>query len=246
MSRPAMRTVAVRGRLVADQGLDQGRLAAAGRADEEDELAAIDGQRDPVERHVAAGVDLGHVAQLDDRLASRPPSLRLLAARLSLSRSGHARGPFSGYRVTPAPHRPRNSAPNSSERQTSELLASPYKRQRSSAACPAGAGQHRIEIEAAGEGEAGLRQWEGGAGEAGGSRAARAEEAARVAAIGEAPPQVHPQAGDVPPVAGRLGQRGFEGRAIGAVALSSAGRAARSRSAPGRCRRCGRGSRACR
>ena len=61
---------AVGGRLVADQGLDQGRLAAAGRADEEDEFAAVDRQRDPVERHVAARVDLGHVAQLDDRLAT--------------------------------------------------------------------------------------------------------------------------------------------------------------------------------
>ena len=103
---------AVGGRLVADQRLDQGRLAAAGRADEEDELAAVDRQRDPVERHVAARIDLGHVAQLDDRLASRPPSLRLLAARLSLSQSGHARAPFCEYRVTPAPRRARNSAPN--------------------------------------------------------------------------------------------------------------------------------------
>ena len=73
---------------------------------------------------MAARVDLGHVAQLDDRRAARravaggssPPCL-------SLSQSGHARGPFCGHRVTPAHRLARNSPPKSSERKLSELLA---------------------------------------------------------------------------------------------------------------------------
>ena len=47
------------------QQADAGRLAAAGRADDEDELAAADLQRDAVERDVPAGVDLRDVVELD-------------------------------------------------------------------------------------------------------------------------------------------------------------------------------------
>ena len=52
---------------LADQKLDQGRLAAAGRPDQEDELASVDPEADPLERDVPAGVDLGGLPQLDDR-----------------------------------------------------------------------------------------------------------------------------------------------------------------------------------
>src|SRR4051794_32226166 len=87
----------------------------------------------------------------------------------------------------------------------------------SSATRPASPVQHRVEGEVAGEGEACFRQWKGGTGEAGGGRTTGAEEAARVAAIGEAALQVHPQTGHVPPAAGCLRQGGFKGGAIGAV-----------------------------
>src|SRR5215210_8319280 len=55
---------------LADQRLDQGRLAAARRSDEEDELAAVYPQADVLEPDVAPGIDLGHPAQLDDRRAT--------------------------------------------------------------------------------------------------------------------------------------------------------------------------------
>src|SRR5215210_8365035 len=55
---------------LADQRLDQGRLAAARRSDEEDELAAVYPQADVLEPDVAPGIDLGHPAQLDDRRAA--------------------------------------------------------------------------------------------------------------------------------------------------------------------------------
>src|SRR5262249_1863004 len=58
------------GRLeLADQGLDQSGLPAAGRPDEEDELAAIDSQADVLEADVATGIDLGAPAHLHDRRA---------------------------------------------------------------------------------------------------------------------------------------------------------------------------------
>src|SRR5262249_30427732 len=100
---------------LADQELDQRRLPAAGRADEEDELAAADRQRDSVERHVAAGVDLGHVAQLDDRpgTTTRTVALATVSFQPPFSRTGHRRGPFSRYRVTPARGGPRKSPPRS-------------------------------------------------------------------------------------------------------------------------------------
>ena len=70
------------GRLeLVDQQLDQGRLAAAGRADEEDELAAIHPQADAVEGDVAARIHLGRAAQLDDR-RRRPPLGQVLGPAL--------------------------------------------------------------------------------------------------------------------------------------------------------------------
>jgi hypothetical protein len=54
---------------LADQRPDQGRLAAPRRADDERELAALDAERDPLKRHLAAGIDDGGIAQLDDRRA---------------------------------------------------------------------------------------------------------------------------------------------------------------------------------
>ena len=70
--RPAIVDAARGGLDLADQRLDQRRLAAAGGADEEDELAAVDVERDAVERDVATGVDDGRVVDRDDRrLAAR-------------------------------------------------------------------------------------------------------------------------------------------------------------------------------
>ena len=52
---------------LADQGLDQGRLAASGRADNEGELATADLERDPIEGDLPARVDDRRVLDLDDR-----------------------------------------------------------------------------------------------------------------------------------------------------------------------------------
>ena len=54
---------------LADQHLDQRRLAAAGRAGDEGELAATDLEREVLERDVAAGIDDGRVVDADDRRA---------------------------------------------------------------------------------------------------------------------------------------------------------------------------------
>src|SRR5436309_4911546 len=77
---------------LADQQLDQCRLPAPRRADEEDELAAIDRERDALDRQVAAGIDLGDVAQLDDR-RSAPRWNRLF---LGSTKSCHRRLPAAG------------------------------------------------------------------------------------------------------------------------------------------------------
>ena len=70
---PGDHDLAVGGLEVADQELDQGRLAAAGRADDEDELAALDAERDALDADVAAGIDLRDVAKLDDRRLAGAP-----------------------------------------------------------------------------------------------------------------------------------------------------------------------------
>jgi hypothetical protein len=79
--------LALGGAKLADQRLDQGRLAAAGRADQEDELTAIDAEADVLEAHVPARIDLGHPAHLDDR---RPGPLLGEVLRPTL-RPGRAR-----------------------------------------------------------------------------------------------------------------------------------------------------------
>ena len=113
MSRPAIRTLPAGGVDLADQHLDQGRLAAAGGADDEGELAAVDRERDALEPDVAARVDDGRVAQLDDRRAEAVgPVPGLLTAPLRSSgalaplacpESGHAQSSFCGVRAIPAP-----------------------------------------------------------------------------------------------------------------------------------------------
>src|SRR4029077_6024950 len=92
---------------------------------EEGELAAVDRQRDAVERHVAAGVDLGHIAELDDRAAAgtRAPWLAAPVVVLLLSASRHRAGSFSGHRVTPAASQARNSPPKHGKGNLSEVLA---------------------------------------------------------------------------------------------------------------------------
>ena len=75
MSLPAIRTLPDGGLDLADQHLDQGRLAAARRTDDEGELAAVDLERDPVERHVAARVDDRRVLDRDDRRLAAPRAL---------------------------------------------------------------------------------------------------------------------------------------------------------------------------
>ena len=80
------------GRLeLADQHLDQRGLAAAGRADQEDELAAVDAQADPLQGDVAARVDLGRAAQLDDR-GLRPALGQVLGAALRALAAAEKRG----------------------------------------------------------------------------------------------------------------------------------------------------------
>ena len=53
--------------LVADEELDQGRLAGPGRADEEDEVALGDHQVDVLQGGLAVRVGLGDVVQHEDR-----------------------------------------------------------------------------------------------------------------------------------------------------------------------------------
>ena len=60
------------------------RLAAAGRPDQEGELAALDRHGGPVEADVAARIDDGHVAQLHGRAATAgAPAALAAGSRIS-------------------------------------------------------------------------------------------------------------------------------------------------------------------
>jgi len=76
---------------LADQQLDQGRLAAARRTDQEDELAAPNRQRDSFQGKVATRIDLGDVVELDDRRRSAPDRDLLVVPSPIPTQSRHAR-----------------------------------------------------------------------------------------------------------------------------------------------------------
>jgi hypothetical protein len=57
--------------LLADEQADEGRLAGARRADQEDEVSGRDGDVDVGQRDLAVGVGHAHVDHVDDRLRGR-------------------------------------------------------------------------------------------------------------------------------------------------------------------------------
>ena len=81
------RDLALRGLELLHEQPDAGRLAAAGGADEEDELPAPDPQRRALEAHRAAVVDLRHVVELHDGDVA-PGRARTCAIGLRLRLSG--------------------------------------------------------------------------------------------------------------------------------------------------------------
>ena len=73
MLRPASRIWPRVGQLLAEQEADEGRLARAGRADEEDELALVDLDGDVAQRDRRALVRLGDVLESDHQLEEMSP-----------------------------------------------------------------------------------------------------------------------------------------------------------------------------
>ena len=91
---------AARRELVADEQLDERRLARAGRPDEEDEVALGDDQVDVAQGDLAVGVLLGHVVQDEDG----PFLLGLVPAAAEDAAADGARGaPALGRRSHSAP-----------------------------------------------------------------------------------------------------------------------------------------------
>ena len=88
--RPSKRDPALAERVEARQAVEHRRLAGAVRADEADDVAARDGERDAVERDDAAEAD-GHVLDFEQRLVDGAPRGQLLRMRATIGRGGAER-----------------------------------------------------------------------------------------------------------------------------------------------------------